>query len=104
MRDLNVSIVQCMLHWEDAGANRAMLQERLAALKGTTDLIVLPEMFTTGFSMRSGELAEGMEGTTVAWMRDRAADLGAASATRPRAGSRASRSSTCRGGSIRRPR
>lgn len=78
MRDLNVSIVQCMLHWEDAGANRAMLQERLAALKGTTDLIVLPEMFTTGFSMRSGELAEGMEGTTVAWMRDRAADLGAA--------------------------
>ena len=46
MQDLRVTIVQSMLHWEDANANRTMFGEKLAALKGTTDLVVLPEMFT----------------------------------------------------------
>ena len=72
MRDLRVTLVQSMLHWEDAAANRAMFGEKLAALKGTTDLIVLPEMFTTGFSMRSKELAETMAGATVQWMKEQA--------------------------------
>lgn len=72
MQDLRVTIVQSMLHWEQAEANRSMFGEKLAALKGATDLIVLPEMFTTGFSMRSTELAEDMNGPTVAWMRERA--------------------------------
>ena len=53
MRDLKVTLVQSMLHWEDAAANRAMFGQKLGALKGTTDLILLPEMWTTGFSMRS---------------------------------------------------
>ena len=70
--------MQSMLHWEDAVANRAMFGEKLAALKGTTDLIVLPEMFTTGFSMRSTELAEEMNGATVTWMREQAKALDAA--------------------------
>jgi predicted amidohydrolase len=78
MRDLRVTLVQSMLHWEDASANRAMFSEKLATLKGTTDVIVLPEMFTTGFSMRSPELAEEMDGPTVAWMRDQAKALDAA--------------------------
>ncbi|MBK8498324.1 MAG: amidohydrolase [Flavobacteriales bacterium] len=78
MQDLRVTLVQSMLHWEDAGANRAMFGEKLAALKGATDLIVLPEMFTTGFSMRSHELAETMDGATVAWMRAQAKSLDAA--------------------------
>lgn len=78
MPDLRVSIVQSMLHWEDAAANRAMLSGKLAALKGATDLIVLPEMFTTGFSMRSTELAEPMDGPTVAWMKEQARQLDAA--------------------------
>lgn len=72
MQDLRVTIVQSMLHWEQTEANRSMFGEKLAALKGATDLIVLPEMFTTGFSMRSTELAEDMNGPTVAWMRERA--------------------------------
>jgi len=67
-----------MLHWEDADANRAMFVERLATLQGTTDLILLPEMFTTGFSMRSADLAETMEGPTVQWMRAQAKQLAAA--------------------------
>lgn len=78
MQDLRVTIVQSMLHWEDAEANRAMFEAKLAALKGITDLVVLPEMFTTGFSMRSNELAEAMSGPTVHWMREQAEATGAA--------------------------
>ena len=78
MQDLKVTLVQSMLHWEDAAANHSMFSEKLATLKGTTDLIVLPEMFTTGFSMRSLELAETMDGETVRWMRAQAKTLDAA--------------------------
>ena len=78
MQDLRVTLVQSMLHWEDAAANRAMFGEKIAALKGATDLIVLPEMCTTGFSMRSRELAETMDGATVAWMREQAKEIDAA--------------------------
>ena len=78
MRDLRVTLLQRMLHWEDAAANRAMFGDAMAPLRGTTDLVVLPEMFTTGFTMRSAELAEGMDGPTVNWMRAQAAGLDAA--------------------------
>ena len=78
MQDLRVTLVQSMLHWEDAAANRAMFGEKIAKLKGTTDLVLLPEMFTTGFSMRSKELAETMDGATVSWMRAQANSLDAA--------------------------
>ena len=78
MRDLRVALVQSMLHWEDAAANRAMFAEKFRDLKGTTDLVVLPEMFTTGFSMRSAELAEPMDGLTVSWMKGLARELEAA--------------------------
>lgn len=72
---LRLTIVQSALHWEDAAANRRMFTKKLAPMKGCTDLIVLPEMFTTGFSMRSRELAETMKGATVQWMRKQAKAL-----------------------------
>lgn len=78
MQDLRVTLVQTDLAWEDAGANRAMLAGKFDGLKGATDLVVLPEMFPTGFSMRSAELAETMDGPTVAWMGQQAAALDAA--------------------------
>lgn len=78
MQDLRVTILQSMLHWEDANVNRGMFTEKLAGLTGATDLVVLPEMFTTGFSMRSTELAEDMNGPTVQWMREQAKQLDAA--------------------------
>jgi predicted amidohydrolase len=78
MRDLRVTLVQGALHWEDAAANRALCAMKFQGLRGTTDLVVLPEMFTTGFSMRSVELAEGMDGRTVHWMREQAKALDAA--------------------------
>ncbi|GAC1378267.1 MAG: amidohydrolase [Hymenobacter sp.] len=73
MADLTVSFVQTALHWHDAAANRAAIDQYLARLAGPTDLIVLPEMFTTGFSMAAPDQAETMAGPTVAWLRERAA-------------------------------
>lgn len=77
MRDLRVTLVQTMLHWEDASANRDMFTEKLASI-GATDLIVLPEMFNTGFTMESELFAETMDGPTVEWMRGTAKKQGAA--------------------------
>ena len=73
MSDLTVSFIQADLHWHDAAANRAAFGQQLAQLAGPTDLIVLPEMFSTGFSMAAPALAETMDGPTVAWLRAQAA-------------------------------
>jgi omega-amidase len=70
--NLRVTIVQTELHWQDAEANRTMFSEKLAAAAPKTDLIVLPEMFTTGFSMNAEGLAEPAEGPTLTWMRQEA--------------------------------
>ncbi|MCJ8165489.1 amidohydrolase [Pontibacter sp. E15-1] len=70
--DLRVTIVQTPLHWQDAEANRAMFSEKLAAAAPHTDLIVLPEMFTTGFSMEASSLAEVAAGPTLSWMQQEA--------------------------------
>jgi predicted amidohydrolase len=73
MPDLTVSFVQTALHWHDAAANRAAIGQQLASLSQPTDLVVLPEMFTTGFSMEAAGQAETMSGPTVAWLREQAA-------------------------------
>ena len=76
MRDLTVSLVQVDLHWHDPAANRAQLTNLLASAlpgPGLTDLIVLPEMFTTGFSMAAATQAEAYPGPTLAWLRAQAA-------------------------------
>jgi predicted amidohydrolase len=73
MSDLTVSFLQTALHWHDAAANRAAIGQQLARLAQPTDLIVLPEMFTTGFSMEAPGQAEPMSGPTVAWLREQAA-------------------------------
>ncbi|GEO02573.1 nitrilase family protein [Adhaeribacter aerolatus] len=73
MQDLSVTLVQTALHWHDAAANREMLAQKLAGLTEATDLIVLPEMFTTGFSMEAPHLAEKPDGPTLAWLQEQAA-------------------------------
>jgi omega-amidase len=73
MSNLTVSFIQTALHWHDAAANRAAIGQQLAGLTSPTDLIVLPEMFTTGFSMEAAGQAETMDGPTVAWLRELAA-------------------------------
>lgn len=76
MNNLSVSLVQSSLHWHNPTANRWMLTELLASTLpelGLTDLIVLPEMFTTGFSMAAAAQAEPADGPTLAWLREQAA-------------------------------
>ena len=77
MDDLRVSLVQSSTVWHDPAANRQMYGELMAPLRGATDLIVLPETFTSGFSNEAIHRAEGMDGPTVAWIREQAAALGA---------------------------
>ncbi len=72
MRDLKVSIIQSNLHWENKAANLAMFESKINAI-GHTELVVLPEMFNTGFSMKPEQLAETMQGPTVQWMQRMAA-------------------------------
>ncbi|MEE4360086.1 MAG: amidohydrolase [Pseudomonadales bacterium] len=78
MRDLKLSLVQCATHWHDPAANRAAFAEHLAAIGSGRDLILLPEMFSTGFTMDAAGQAETMDGPTVAWMQAQAQALGAA--------------------------
>lgn len=73
MSTLNVTIVQADLLWHDAAGNREQFAATINDLQEDTDLIVLPEMFTTGFSMDAPELAEPMDGESVVWMQDMAA-------------------------------
>ena len=70
--DLRVTIIQTDLHWQDAEANRRMLSEKLAAAAPQTNLIVLPEMFTTGFSMPPQSIAEEADTATLGWMQEEA--------------------------------
>jgi omega-amidase len=75
---MKITAIQARLNWEDAEANRAYFSEKLAALPEASDVVVLPEMFTTGFSMNAKALAEPMEGPTLDWMKEQAARLNAA--------------------------
>lgn len=71
MDDLKISLVQAELYWEQHDANLAMFEEMIWNIEDP-DLIVLPEMFTTGFSMNAESLAEPVGGKTFKWMRQMA--------------------------------
>lgn len=70
-RDLRITLVQADLAWENAGQNLLQFDRHLDEI-GATDLIVLPEMFTTGFSMNPQAVAEPMDGPAVEWLRETA--------------------------------
>ncbi|MBO9682495.1 MAG: amidohydrolase [Flavisolibacter sp.] len=73
MSFLNFTLLQTQLHWEDKNANLQILEEKINSISEQTHVVVLPEMFSTGFSMKPEELAETMEGPTVQWMKKTAA-------------------------------
>jgi predicted amidohydrolase len=77
MKDLRVSLVQGDTRWHDPAGNRAMYAEMIAPLAGRTDLVLLPETFTSGFSNEALASAETMDGPTVAWIREKAVALDA---------------------------
>ncbi|MFK8047852.1 MAG: amidohydrolase [Halioglobus sp.] len=72
MQDLAVTLVQCELAWEDPKDNRAQMSALIDSISEPTDLVVLPEMFTTGFSMNALANAEEANGTTEQWMSEQA--------------------------------
>lgn len=69
MSSLTLTTIQTNLHWEDKDANLSMLEKKIESIHDRTELIILPEMFNTGFSMQPKKLAETMEGPTVDWMK-----------------------------------
>lgn len=70
--ELRVSIIQSNLIWESPEDNRNLFSEKINAISEETELIVLPEMFTTGFTMNASSLAEEEKGDTLIWMQNEA--------------------------------
>ncbi|SMO44843.1 amidohydrolase [Solitalea koreensis] len=75
--DLKITLVQSDLHWENIEANLAMFSDKLASISEPTDLVILPEMFSTGFTMNAVAFAENMSGKTLTWMANQAKRLNA---------------------------
>ena len=73
MQNLKITIIQSDLHWENVGANLSMFEEKIWKIREQTDIIVLPEMFTTGFTMNAPALAEPMNLTAFKWMKQQSA-------------------------------
>lgn len=67
---LNISIIQPDIVWEDKAANLQQYEGMIAGIEEKREIVVLPEMFSTGFSMSPETLAEPMDGLTVQWMKD----------------------------------
>lgn len=70
---MKISLIQTSLIWEDAEANRNNFEKLINGIAEATDIIVLPEMFATGFTMEPAICAEPMDGKTVNWMKEMAA-------------------------------
>ncbi len=69
MNPLTLTLIQANLTWEDKKANLAHLEQKINSIAENTEVIILPEMFSTGFSMNPGPLAETMDGPTVQWLQ-----------------------------------
>lgn len=74
MNQLRVSILQMDIAWENKQDNLRRLREKLEALRGATEIIVLPETFSTGFSMNTDTLAEPVTGNTITTLRQWASE------------------------------
>lgn len=69
---LRLALIQSNLYWENITANLAMFEEKISQILSPVDLIVLPEMFSTGFTMNAATLAEPMHLTTCRWLQQQA--------------------------------
>jgi omega-amidase len=65
---MKIALIQTSLFWENPEKNREKLEKKINAITDDVDLIVLPEMFTTGFTMEPNAVAETMQGETLAWL------------------------------------
>ena len=67
---MKIALIQTILIWENPNENRSLLQYKINAISQYVDLIVLPEMFTSGFTMNPKNVAETMQGETILWLKD----------------------------------
>ena len=74
MSTLTITTIQSDITWEDKAANLQMFGDKINAIEERTEIVVLPEMFSTGFSMQPQLFAESMDGETVDWMRKMSID------------------------------
>lgn len=70
---MKISLIQTSLVWENQQANRDNFEKLINSIEGETDIIIMPEMFSTGFTMNPENVAEDMDGDTVQWMKEMAA-------------------------------
>ncbi|HNW90693.1 MAG TPA: amidohydrolase [Bacteroidales bacterium] len=75
MQDITITIVQSDLAWEQPLKNLDNFDKKLEPLKNCQDVIVLPEMFSTAFTMDVQQFAEEMDGTVLLWMKEKAISL-----------------------------
>ncbi|MGC1633588.1 MAG: amidohydrolase [Gelidibacter sp.] len=75
---LNIALIQTELTWENTAQNRAHISKKIEAIVDPVDVIVLPEMFTSGFTMTPQNVAETMYGESISWMKTVAAQKQAA--------------------------
>ena len=75
MESIRISIIQTDIVWENKQENLRLLHEKLQSLRGITEIVVLPEMFSTGFSMQSKMLAEPNSGATITILKQWAAQF-----------------------------
>lgn len=66
---LKLALIQAPLEWENTAANRAYFSGKISSISENVDLVILPEMFTSGFTMNAAPNAESMDGPTVEWMK-----------------------------------
>src|SRR6476469_5584567 len=71
---LSFTVIQAHLQWEDKSSNLKMFEDKINSITGKSEIVVLPEMFSTGFSMAPERLAEKMDGHTVNWMKKMSAE------------------------------
>ena len=74
MRNLNLTLLQIDLRWQDPDANRQAIEQQISAVAGSSDLVVLPETFTTGYTMEAAAMAETHDGKTSTWLRELATE------------------------------
>ncbi|WP_431243277.1 amidohydrolase [Flavobacterium sp. P21] len=75
---MKIALIQTDLFWENASKNRENFDSKINEITSEVNLIVLPEMFSTGFTMNASEVAETMQGETIAWMKLKAKQKNAA--------------------------
>jgi len=67
---MKIALIQTALFWENPSENRALLHEKMNSISQYVDLIVLPEMFTSGFTMNPEKVAETLQGETISWLKE----------------------------------